>query len=311
MPHAAQHAPARSDAMHPRAEADIEAFADALWAEYGLADTTLAAYRSDLMQLARWLGPATRPAAAGRDQLLGYLAYRGEAGASNRSLARMLSSLRRYYRYLLRDERRKDDPTALIDMPRLGRSLPKTLGEADVEALLRAPDTESELGLRDRAMLELMYATGLRVSELVGLDVPQVNLRQGVVLVVGKGGRERMVPVGETAQDWLARYLRRGRGLLLGHARCDALFVTRRRAAMTRQNFWYLVRRYARQAGIRADLSPHGLRHAFATHLLNHGADLRVVQMLLGHADLSTTQIYTHVARARLKQLHAEHHPRG
>lgn len=284
---------------------------DAIWAEYGLADRTLAAYRSDLLQFARWLQRRRPIAQAQREDLLAYLAHCNTPGSSARTAARRLSSLRRYYRYLVRGERRKDDPTALIEMPRLGRPLPKTLSEADVEALLRAPDTDTELGLRDRAMLELMYATGLRVSELVGLQVHQVNLRQGVVLVLGKGGRERLVPVGETAQDWLQRYLRAARGLLLGQVSSDELFVTRRGAGMSRQNFWYLIRRYARVAGLRDDLSPHGLRHAFATHLLNHGADLRVVQMLLGHVDLSTTQIYTHVARARLHSLHAEHHPRG
>jgi len=292
-------------------EAEIEAFLDAIWAEYGLADKTLAAYRSDLLQFARWLKQRLPVAQAQREDLLAYLADCNAPGSSARTAARKLSSLRRYFRYQVREKRRDDDPTALIEMPRLGRSLPKTLSEKDVESLLHAPDTESELGLRDRAMLELMYATGLRVSELVGLGVHQLNLRQGVVLVLGKGGRERLVPVGETAQDWLHRYLRQGRGLLLGATSSDALFVTRRGGSMTRQNFWHLIRRYAQVAGIRSDLSPHGLRHAFATHLLNHGADLRVVQMLLGHADLSTTQIYTHVAQARLQSLHAEHHPRG
>lgn len=301
----------KSAAISPEDEAAIESFLDAIWAEYGLADRTLAAYRSDLLQFARWLKQRLPVAQAQREDLLDYLTHCNTPGSSARTAARKLSSLRRYYRYLVRGGQRKDDPTALIEMPRIGRSLPKTLSEADVDALLQAPDTESELGLRDRAMLELMYATGLRVSELVGLQVHQVNLRQGVVLVLGKGGRERLVPVGETAQDWLQGYLRQGRGILLGHANTDALFVTRRAAVMTRQNFWYLIRRYAQQAGIRGDLSPHSLRHAFATHLLNHGADLRVVQMLLGHSDLSTTQIYTHVARARLQSLHAEHHPRG
>lgn len=292
-------------------EADIEAFVDAIWAEYGLAERTLSAYRSDLQLFARWLAGKPSLAQAERQDLLAYLAYCNAPGSSARTAARKLSSLRRYYRHLVRERRRNDDPTALIEMPRLGRSLPKTLSETDVVALLKAPLTDNELGLRDRAMLELMYATGLRVSELVGLEVHQVNLRQGVVLVLGKGGRERLVPVGETAQDWLVRYLRQSRGALLGAARSDALFVTRRGNSMTRQNFWHMVRRYARRAGIRTDLSPHGLRHAFATHLLNHGADLRVVQMLLGHADLSTTQIYTHVAQARLQSLHAQHHPRG
>lgn len=289
----------------------IEVFLDAVWSEYGLADATLAAYRGDLMRFARWLPAGVPLAEAGREQLLEYLAHRNAPGSSSRSAARLLSSLRRFYRWMTAAGRREDDPTALIEMPRQGRPLPKTLDEEDVEALLAAPDTETDLGLRDRAMLELLYATGLRVSELVRLDVYQVNRRQGVVQVVGKGGRERLVPVGEAALDWLDAYLRRSRPALLDMRPANALFVTRRGGAMTRQNFWYLIRRYAAVAGIRKDLSPHGLRHAFATHLLNHGADLRVVQMLLGHADLSTTQIYTHVARARLQALHAQHHPRG
>ena len=289
----------------------IEAFLDAVWSEHGLADATLAAYRSDLVQVARWLPEDVPLLAAGRMHLLDYLAHRNAPGSSPRSAARLLSSLRRFYRWAVRDGRRRDDPTALIEMPRQGRPLPKTLSERDVEALLAAPDTDTDLGLRDRAMLELLYATGLRVSELVRLQVHQVNRRQGVVQVVGKGGRERLVPVGDTALDWLGAYLRRARPALLDGREADALFPTRRGTAMTRQNFWHLIRRYAAAAGIRVELSPHGLRHAFATHLLNHGADLRVVQMLLGHADLSTTQIYTHVARARLQALHAEHHPRG
>lgn len=289
----------------------IEAFLDAIWSEHGLADATLAAYRSDLMQFARWLPAGVSLPQAGRGHLLDYLAHRNAPGSSPRSAARLLSSLRRFYRWTVRAGRRQDDPTALIEMPRQGRPLPKTLSERDVEALLTAPDTDTDLGLRDRAMLELLYATGLRVSELVRLDVHQVNRRQGVVQVVGKGGRERLVPVGDAALDWLTAYLRRGRPALLDTRAGDALFVTRRGRAMSRQNFWHLIRRYASVAGIRTDLSPHALRHAFATHLLNHGADLRVVQMLLGHADLSTTQIYTHVARARLQALHARHHPRG
>jgi len=294
----------------PAADEDaIERFLDALWAEHGLADATLAAYRSDLIQFTRWLDGRKALVAAGREEINGYLGHR--MASSGRTAARLLSTLRRFYRYQVRQERRKDDPTALIAMPRLGRRLPKTLGESDVEALLAAPDTDTDLGLRDRAMLELMYATGLRVSELVRLDVHQINRRRGVVQVVGKGGRERLVPIGEAAQQWLERYLRVGRPSLMDGRSGDHLFVTRRAKAMSRQNFWYRIRDYAKAAGIRTGLSPHGLRHAFATHLLNHGADLRVVQLLLGHADLSTTQIYTHVARARLQSLHAEHHPRG
>jgi len=294
----------------PAADEDaIERFLDALWAEHGLADATLAAYRSDLIQFTRWLDGCKPLVDAGREEINGYLGHR--MASSARTAARLLSTLRRFYRYQVRQERRKDDPTALIEMPRLGRRLPKTLGESDVEALLAAPDTDTDIGLRDRAMLELMYATGLRVSELVRLDVHQINRRRGVVQVVGKGGRERLVPVGEAAQQWLERYLRVGRPSLMEGRSGDHLFVTRRAKAMSRQNFWYRIRDYAKAAGIHTGLSPHGLRHAFATHLLNHGADLRVVQLLLGHADLSTTQIYTHVARERLKQLHAQHHPRG
>lgn len=292
-------------------EAAIERFLDALWAERGLAAGTLAAYRSDLVQFTRWLSGRVPLADAERQHLNEYLAFRNRRDSSARTAARILSTLRRFYRYLIATGHRKDDPSALIPMPGLGRKLPNTLGEKDVERLLAAPDADTDLGLRDRAMLELMYATGLRVSELVTLQVHQVNLRQGVLQVTGKGGRERLVPVGETAQDWLTRYLRAARPALLDGRSADALFVTRRGAPMTRQNFWYLIRRYANAVGVREDLSPHGLRHAFATHLLDHGADLRVVQMLLGHADLSTTQIYTHVARARLRQLHADHHPRG
>lgn len=289
----------------------IDHFLDSLWAEHGLADRTLAAYRSDLIQFSRWLAGATTLIDAQRSHLLDYLAWRNSRDGSSRTAARMLSTLRRFYRFQVAQKVRADDPTALIEMPRIGWSLPKTLSEADVECLLAAPETTTELGMRDRAMLELMYASGLRVSELIGLGIHQVNLRQGVVQVVGKGGRERLVPLGDAAADWLVAYVREVRGLLLGTRVSDTLFVTRRGGAMTRQNFWHRIRRHAATAGIRTDLSPHGLRHAFATHLLNHGADLRAVQMLLGHADLSTTQIYTHVARARLQALHAEHHPRG
>ncbi len=293
--------------------AAIDAFLDSIWAEHGLSEHTLSAYRADLTALARWLAEAGKAVErADRADLLAYLSHRVAAGARPRSTARLLSSLRRFYRHLVRDGRRMDDPTAQIDSPRLGRPLPDTLSEADVEALLAAPDVDADLGLRDRAMLELIYATGLRVSELVGLGVDQVNLRHGVVRTVGKGGKERLVPVGEEASAWVARYLEQSRPeLLKGRGACDDLFVTRRGGRMTRQAFWHLIRRYAARAGIRKHLSPHTLRHAFATHLLNHGADLRVVQMLLGHSDLSTTQIYTHVARARLKELHGEHHPRG
>ncbi|MDT0634340.1 site-specific tyrosine recombinase XerD [Spectribacter hydrogenoxidans] len=303
---------AHPDALSAEDQQLIESFLDQLWTEYGLADSTLAAYRSDLRQVALALGHGGRLAGAQRADLLDCLGRRQRAGASPRSAARLLSSLRRFYGWLVAARRREDDPTALIDSPRLGRRLPHTLTETEVNDLLAAPDTQTDLGLRDRAMLELMYATGLRVSELVGLQRHQVNLRQGVVQVMGKGGRERLVPVGEAAQDWLQAYLHRARAALLdGRPGTDAVFITSRGKVMTRQNFWHLIKRYAARAGIRQGLSPHGVRHAFATHLLNHGADLRAVQMLLGHADLSTTQIYTHVARARLQDLHRQHHPRG
>jgi integrase/recombinase XerD len=297
----------------PAAEsALLDRFLDALWTEHGLSRNTLSAYRSDLAALAIWLnGGGTSLRGAARGQLLDYLAARIRLGVKPRSSARLLTSLRRLYRWLARENLIPEDPSALIDMPRIGRPLPKVLSEAQVEALLQAPDIRQPLGLRDRAMLEVLYATGLRVSELVGLRLHQVNLRQGVVQVVGKGGRERLVPLGEEAVAWLERYLREARPGLLDRKHSDCLFPSRRATAMTRQNFWHLIQRHAKNAGISVELSPHTLRHAFATHLVNHGADLRVVQMLLGHSDLSTTQIYTHVARARLKSLHAAHHPRG
>ncbi len=291
----------------------LERFLDALWMERGLSVHTLAAYRSDLRGLERWLAATAgkRLVEAGRDDLLAYLEVCLVRGRSARSSARLLSSMRRFYQYLVRAGLRDEDPSARIEGPRLGRPLPKTLTEAEVEALLEAPQTHTAEGLRDRAMLELLYATGLRVSELVRLNLTGLNLHQGVVRVSGKGGRERIVPLGEEAAHWLERYLVRSRPQLLAGRSSPALFVTRRGGPMTRQAFWYLIKRHARRAGIGPDLSPHTLRHAFATHLLNHGADLRVLQMLLGHSDLSTTQIYTHVARERLKALHAAHHPRG
>jgi integrase/recombinase XerD len=291
-------------------EALIDAFLDTLWMERGLSANTLSAYRSDLQGFATWL--AVRGLYlpdAGREHLLEYLGSR--VGARPRSTARRLSTLRRFYRHLARLHLLEEDPTRLIDGPRLGRPLPEALTEAEVEALLAAPDAQAPRGLRDRAMLELIYATGLRVSELVGLRVIQVNRRQGVLRVTGKGSKERLVPFGEEASEWLDRYLLTGRPDILGLQESDHLFVTERGHGMTRQAFWHLIKRYGRQAEIRKHLSPHTLRHSFATHLLNHGADLRVVQLLLGHRDISTTQIYTHVARERLKQLHARHHPRG
>jgi integrase/recombinase XerD len=293
-------------------EALLERFLDAVWMEQGLSDHTLAAYRADLKGIALFLRKqAATLLTAQRADLLAYLTQRVKGGARPRTTARLLSSLRRFYQYLLREGCLKADPSAQIDAPKLGRPLPKSLTESEVEALLQAPDVSQFLGLRDRAMLELLYACGLRVSELIDLPVSQLNLRQGVLRVVGKGNKERLVPLGEEAADWLDRYQRQARSALLAERMSDALFVTQRGAAMTRQAFWYLIKRYARQAGITTGLSPHGLRHSFATHLLNHGADLRVLQMLLGHSNLSTTQIYTHVARERLKGVHAAHHPRG
>jgi len=296
----------------PEDQSLIEQFLDSLWLERGVSDRTLEAYGSDLQGLAIALTRRGRSlSSAAREDLLDYLAQRVQQGASPRTTARLLSSQRRLYQYLLRENRVGQDPSALIDAPKLGRPLPKSLTEADVEMLLAAPAVTQTLGLRDRAMLELIYASGLRVSELVGLKLGEVSIMQGVVRVFGKGGKERLVPMGEECLEWLQRYMEEARLELLHGRSSDAVFVTRRGAAMTRQAFWYLIKRYARQAGINAALSPHTLRHAFATHLLNHGADLRVLQMLLGHSDLSTTQIYTHVARERLKSLHAEHHPRG
>ena len=295
--------------MNKPADATVDRFLDALWLEAGLSRNTLAAYRSDLEGFAAWLKDT--PVAATREQLRTYLAHCVDRGARPRTTARLLSSLRRFYQYLLREGAIVADPTALLESPRLGRPLPKSLTEEQVEQLLAAPQANSPLGLRDRAMLETLYATGLRVSELVALTVPQINLQAGAVRVVGKGNKERLVPLGEEAIDWLQRYLREARPALLRGQTTDALFPTARGAAMTRQAFWHNIKRYARDAGIETNLSPHTLRHAFATHLLNHGADLRVLQMLLGHADLSTTQIYTQVARERLKQLHQQHHPRG
>jgi len=290
----------------------IEAFLDALWMERGLSENTLSAYRSDLRRLAGWLAAQHQELLqVERGELLKYLSERVAGGASPRTTARLLSTLRRFYQQQLRERRLLADPTAQIDAPKLGRPLPKSLTEAEVEVLLDAPDVEQPLGLRDRGMLEVIYASGLRVSELVGLTLFQLNLRQGLIRVVGKGNKERLVPLGEEAMGWLERYLSEGRPDLVKGRANDALFPTRRGGPMTRQAFWYMIKRYAAAAGISKVLSPHTLRHSFATHLLNHGADLRVVQMLLGHSDLSTTQIYTHVARERLKSLHATHHPRG
>ena len=295
----------------------IEQFIDVIWMERGLSENTLTAYRTDLKKFVTWLALFSNNSLsdvlinADRDTIVKYLSQLEEKNISARSRARLLSSLRRFYAYLLREKKIDVDPVALIDAPKLGRSLPKTLTEEDVESLLQAPDTSTLLGLRDRALFEVLYATGLRVSELVGLQLTEINLQQGVLRVTGKGNKERLVPLGEEAINWLEKYLLNTRADLLKGQVTDALFVTTRGAKMTRQAFWYLIKRYAIQAEIAVTISPHTLRHAFATHLLNHGADLRVVQMLLGHSDLSTTQIYTHVAKARLKSLHSLHHPRA
>ena len=289
----------------------VDRFLDTLWLEDGLARNTLAAYRQDLDGLARWLTPrASTLASASEADLTSYMASQ-HAVTRTTTANRRLAVLRRFYRWALRERLVHVDPTLRLQGAHRVARFPKTVSEAQVESLLAAPDTSTALGLRDRAMFELLYATGLRVSELVGLKLSELSLSEGLVRVVGKGSKERIVPLGEEARAWIERYLKRARPKLLAGRVSDAVFVTQRSGAMTRQMFWILVKRYALIAGIHAPLSPHGLRHAFATHLLNHGADLRVVQLLLGHADISTTQIYTHVARARLKALHAEHHPRG
>lgn len=315
-----------AEALEDRA--GIERFADHLWLEHGLSKNTLAAYRSDLLLLAAWLrARAIALDAATAADLKDYLAHRhhqarapvtdpGDGAAAlrrrfgPRSQARFITVCRRYYGWRLR-EGRPDDPSAHLEMPRLPARLPKTLALADVDKLLTAPDAGSTPGLRDRAMLELLYASGLRVSELVNLRLDEINLELGLVRLIGKGGKERQVPTGEPAQDAVAAWLRHGRPDYANAASGDAVFLTRNGVAMTRHNFWHLIKRHAIVAGVHARLSPHTLRHAFATHLVERGADLRAVQALLGHADLSTTQIYTHVAKARLKALHAKHHPRA
>ncbi len=290
----------------------LDLFLDATWAERGLSRNTLRSYRYDLRQLAAHQDQAGRTLTdASREDLLHFLATQLQSGRSPRTLSRYLSSFRQFYRWLLREGRVSTDPTALIESPKLGRGLPKALSEQQVTDLLEAPDTATPLGLRDRTMLEMMYATGLRVGELVGLELASVNINQGVVRITGKGNKERLVPLGEEAMDWLGRYLREARPGLMRGLDCPLVFVTARRGGMSRQAFWYAIRRHAQAAGIAQSVSPHMLRHSFATHLLNHGADLRVVQLLLGHSDLSTTQIYTHIAREGLKQLHSKHHPRG
>lgn len=313
-----------AQATQPSADdrAAISRFVDALWVERGLADNTRAAYASDLRLVASWLAgqgqnhsqPRTLETADEAD-LRAYLAARSSSddapSFSSRSQARLVSALRQFYAWLLRSGVREDDPSARLAQPRLARRLPHSLSNQEVEALLAAPDRTAAHGARDAAMLELMYASGLRVSELVRLRFDELNLEHGIVRLVGKGGRERLVPMGEPARDALQDYLRSARAELLDAKTSDFVFITARGTAMTRQNFWYLLRRYAAEAGVATHLSPHSLRHAFATHLMEHGADLRVIQTLLGHRDLSTTQIYTHVARARLREFHGQFHPRG
>lgn len=291
----------------------IDRFCDRLWLEDGLSQNTLSAYRRDLQAFSKWLNEACHhelPQAAGSD-IDAYLAYRFAARTKPRTAARYTASLRRFYRFLASENLVENDPTRFLDTPKLPRPLPKVLSESEVESLLASTDIEPPAGLRDRAMLETLYATGLRVSELVGLKLLNLDLNAAVLRVTGKGGKDRLVPLGEEAQHWLSRYLGESRPMLLNGKTCAEVFITPRGAGMTRQAFWHLLKRRAKTAGIHKPLSPHTLRHAFATHLLAHGADLRAVQMLLGHADISTTQIYTHVARERLKQLHKQHHPRG
>ncbi|MGI9308484.1 MAG: site-specific tyrosine recombinase XerD [Gammaproteobacteria bacterium] len=294
------------------AEAIIDKFLDAIWMERGLSANTLGAYRADLVSLRRWLAQRdTSLIYSTRSDLLAFIAWRTEQGAKPRSTARQLSSFRRFFRFLLREGVIQEDPTLKIEMPRIGRSLPQSLTEGEVESLLGAPDVGDPLGHRDRTMLEVLYATGLRVSELINLRQSEINLNQGVLRIVGKGDRERLIPIGEEAQSWIREFIAGPRTEILLERQTDFLFPTRRGDRMTRQAFWHIIKRYAKVAEISSKMSPHTLRHAFATHLLNNGADLRVVQMLLGHTDLSTTQIYTHVARARMKEMHAQHHPRG
>jgi len=286
----------------PRRDPEIDRFIDSLWAQKGLAELTLSAYQQDLLLFSRWLEPqGDSLSKADQSSIQRFLAQRFDAGSSARSNARLLSTLKQYYRHLVRVGDRQDNPTALISAPKIHRSLPQAMAESDVEKLLQAPDLESDYGLRDRCMLELMYSSGLRVSELVGLQLNQVNTRLGLVRLVGKGSKERVVPVGEEALHWLTRYLEQARP---GLQAC-------RGSAITRQAFWQNIKKHLQKAGVKTAFSPHSLRHAFATHLLNHGADLRTVQMLLGHSSLSTTQIYTHIAQTRLQSIHARHHPRG
>jgi integrase/recombinase XerD len=290
---------------------ELDTFIDHLWLEDGLSKNTLESYRTDLSQFSTWLSSQQKYLLhAKQADIQHYLAFKFPS-SKPRSIGRLIASMRRFYRYALRESLIQTDPTLQIESPKLPRSLPKSLNEEEVTDLLNAPDINEPIGMRDRAMLELLYASGLRVSELVTVKVNEVSTQDGVVRVTGKGSKTRLVPMGQEAASWIDKYLKYARPDILQKKLCDALFVTNRADMMSRQAFWYLIKRYALMAGINKPMSPHVLRHAFATHLLNHGADLRVVQMLLGHSDISTTQIYTHVARERLKQLHSVHHPRG
>lgn len=290
----------------------IEQFIDDLWSTKGLSDNTLSSYRTDLAHFERFV-LSRRKSLIEVDCLLirDYLSYRFDKQFAKTSTARLLSSLRRFYGFLVISKMMTEDPTALIESPKLARKLPDALTEAQVDSLLSEPNVDDPIESRDKAMLELLYATGLRVTELVSLTMDQISLRQGVVRVMGKGGKERLVPLGELAIAEVEQFIKTARPELLNLKQSDVLFPSKRAQMMTRQTFWHRIKLYAARAGINSHLSPHTLRHAFATHLLNHGADLRVVQLLLGHSDLSTTQIYTHVAKARLQQLHQQHHPRG
>ena len=289
----------------------IDSFIDSIWLEKGLSKNTLSSYRLDISAFDNWLGSRSLEE-VDKAILLDYLSFRLKRGYSSRSTARTLSSLRAFYSFLVKTSIVLNNPTAKIDSPKLGHSLPKVLSEKDIDKLIHSPDTKEPLGLRDRAMLELLYSSGLRVSELIKLEIINLNLRQGVVRIMGKGEKERLVPIGEEAMEWINKYLNSSREVLLGKESKDQLlFVTKRGKGMTRQAFWYRIKKYALRSGIDKSLSPHTLRHAFATHLLNHGADLRTVQLLLGHTSLSTTQIYTEVAKERMKSLHSQHHPRG
>ena len=314
MAHNFLHTDPTESGAHPskNPKAMVDRFLDAIWMERGLSENTLGAYRADLLALNnRLLGRSIDLVEASRADVLDYISWRVEAGAKPRSTARQLSSFRRFYRYLLREGLISDDPTANIAMPKIGRSLPQSLTEEEVNALLSAPNVSEPLGHRDRAMLEVLYATGVRVSELINLKMSQINLNQGVLRIIGKGDRERLIPLGDEAQDWVREFIEGPRIEILLERQTDYLFPTRRGDRMTRQAFWHIIKRYGKKACVSKKLSPHTVRHAFATHLLNNGADLRVVQLLLGHSDVSTTQIYTHVARERMKELHTRHHPRG